>query len=88
MSERPRDMIAVKRTPLCERGGNRDVNAEIVRRILHGDERGPKRDAVLLNAAAGLFVANRAKSLADGWTLAAQIIDGGAAAQKLRELTE
>jgi len=67
-------------------GGNREVNAEIVRRVLHGDERGPKRDAVLLNAAAGLFVANRAKSLADGWTLAAEIIDGGEAAKKLREL--
>jgi anthranilate phosphoribosyltransferase len=69
-------------------GGDRDVNAEIVRRILHGDERGPKRDAVLLNAAAGLFVANRAKSLADGWTLAVEIIDGGAAAKKLLELTQ
>ena len=68
-------------------GGNRDVNAEIIRRVLHGDERGPKRDAVLLNAAAGLFVANRAKSLAEGWTLAEGIIDGGAAAKKLRELT-
>ena len=67
-------------------GGNREANAEIVRRILHGDERGPKRDAVLLNAAAGLFVANRAKSLAEGWTLAAGIIDGGLAAKKLREL--
>ena len=69
-------------------GGNREVNAEIIRRVLHGDERGPKRDAVLLNAAAGLFVANRAKSLADGWTLAAGIIDGGAAGKKLRELTD
>ena len=67
-------------------GGSRDVNAEIVRRVLQGDERGPKRDAVLLNAAAGLFVANRARSLAEGWTLAAGIIDGGDAAKKLREL--
>ncbi|HWC61654.1 MAG TPA: anthranilate phosphoribosyltransferase, partial [Verrucomicrobiae bacterium] len=67
-------------------GGDRDVNAEIIRRILHGEERGPKRDAVLLNAAAGLFVANRAKSFAEGWTLAGGIIDGGQAAKKLREL--
>jgi len=67
-------------------GGNRETNAEIVRRILHGDERGPKRDAVLLNAAAGLFVANRAKSFAEGWSLAEEIIDGGNAAKKLREL--
>ncbi len=69
-------------------GGNRDVNAQIVRRILHGEERGPKRDAVLLTAAAGLFVANRAKSFADGWELAEGIIDGGEAAKKLSELTE
>ena len=69
-------------------GGNREANAEIVRRMLHGDERGPKRDAVLLNAAAGLFVANHAKSLAEGWTLAAEIIDGGQAAKKLRELAQ
>jgi anthranilate phosphoribosyltransferase len=67
-------------------GGTRDVNAEIVRRILHGDERGPKRDAVLLNAAAALFVANRAKSFDEGWTLAAGIIDGGDATKKLRAL--
>ena len=67
-------------------GGNRDTNAEIVRRILRGDERGPKRDAVLLNAAAGLFVANHSRSLAEGWTLAAEIIDGGLAAKKLTEL--
>src|ERR1700743_3996739 len=48
-------------------GGNREANAEIIRRILRGDERGPKRDAVLLNAAAGMFVAGRARSLGDGW---------------------
>ena len=67
-------------------GGNRDTNAGIVRRILHGDERGPKRDAVLLNAAAGLFVAGRARTLSEGWDLAAGLIDGGQAAKKLAEL--
>ncbi len=67
-------------------GGNRDVNAEIIRRILRGEERGPKRDAVLLNSAAALFVANKVKSLAEGWSLAAEIIDCGKAKQKLRDL--
>jgi anthranilate phosphoribosyltransferase len=67
-------------------GGNRDANAEIIWRILRGHERGPKRDAVLLNAAAGLFVANRAKSFAEGWDHAAEIVDGGDAARKLAEL--
>ena len=67
-------------------GGDKLVNAEIIRRILRGDERGPKRDAVLLNAGAGLFVAGKVKSLAEGWELAGETIDGGAAAAKLAEL--
>src|SRR5579862_1020800 len=68
------------------KGGDRAANAEIVRRILRGDERGPKRDAVLLNAAAGLFVAGRARRLAEGWELAAELIDGGHSWEKLKEL--
>jgi len=68
------------------RGGDREVNAAIIRRILRGEERGPKRDAVLLNAAAALFVADKAKSLVEGWELAAAVIDSGKAAAKLAEL--
>ena len=68
-------------------GGDRDVNAEIVRRILCGNERGPKRDAVLINAAAALFVAGRTKSLIEGWDLAGETIDGGHAKAKLAELS-
>ena len=67
-------------------GGDKTLNAKIVRSILSGEERGPKRDAVLLNAAAALFVAGRAKSLAGGWDLAVETIDGGKAAAKLAEL--
>jgi anthranilate phosphoribosyltransferase len=67
-------------------GGGRVTNAAIVRRILRGDERGPKRDAVLLNAAAALFVADKTKSLAVGWDMAAGLIDGGEAMKKLTEL--
>lgn len=69
------------------RGGDREVNAAIIRRILGGEERGPKRDAVLLNAAAALFVADKAKSLIEGWELAAAVIDSGKAAAKLTDLT-
>lgn len=69
------------------RGGDRNVNAEIIRRILRGDERGPKRDAVLLNAGAALFVAGAARSMGEGWELAAEVIDDGRAATKLSELT-
>jgi anthranilate phosphoribosyltransferase len=68
------------------RGGDKMVNAEIIRRILRGDERGPKRDTVLLNASAALFVAGKVKSLAEGWDLAGETIDSGKAASKLTEL--
>ena len=68
------------------RGGDREVNASIIRRVLSGEERGPKRDAVLLNAAAALFVADRTRSLSAGWELAAETIDSGKASAKLAEL--
>ncbi len=68
-------------------GGDRLHNANIIRHILSGEERGPKRDAVLLNAAAALFVAGRATSLTEGWETAAAIIDSGLARKKLAELT-
>lgn len=67
-------------------GGDKFANAEIVRRILSGAEQGPKRDAVLLNAAAALFVAGKTKSLAEGWELAGETIDRGQAVAKLAEL--
>ena len=67
-------------------GGNREENAEILRRILRGEERGPKRDAVLLNSAAALFVAGRVKSFIEGWELAEQTIASGRATAKLETL--
>lgn len=69
------------------RGGDKHANAEIIRRILRGDDRGPKLDAVLLNAGAALFVAGRARSLAEGWDVAAKVIEDGRAFAKLQELT-
>jgi anthranilate phosphoribosyltransferase len=69
-------------------GGGREANAQIVRRLLRGEERGPRRDAVLLNAAAALFVADKARSLTEGWEQAGELIDSGKAMAKLEELTE
>ena len=69
-------------------GGSRQDNAEIIRRVLRGLERGPKRDAALLNAGAALFVAEKCRSLADGWELAAELIDSGKAWAKLQSLIE
>jgi anthranilate phosphoribosyltransferase len=67
-------------------GATRDENAEIIRRLLRGEDRGPKRDMVLLNAAAALFVAGQTRTIADGWDLAAELLDSGRALAKLREL--
>lgn len=68
-------------------GGDKMVNARFSREILTGRERGPMRDSVLLNAAAALFVAGKTKSVAEGWELAGETIDGGRAGAKLADLT-
>ncbi len=67
-------------------GGDREVNAEIIRQILRGQERGPKLDAVRLNAGAGLFLAGRARSIAEGWELVDETIGSGQAWAKLEQL--
>jgi anthranilate phosphoribosyltransferase len=70
------------------RGGTREENAATLKRILSGNERGPKRDAVLLNAAAALFVAGCARSIQEGWTMAEETIDSGVASAKLASLSK
>ncbi len=81
------ELFPVQKASLSDlAGSDRKANAAIVRSLLRGEERGPKRDAVLLNAAAALFVANRSRSLHDGWNLAAGLIDSGQALRKLDEL--
>jgi anthranilate phosphoribosyltransferase len=69
------------------RGGDPLTNARIIRGIFAGHDRGIRRDAVLLNAAAALFVAEKARTLAEGWDRAAEIIDSGLAARKVKELS-
>jgi anthranilate phosphoribosyltransferase len=68
-------------------GGDRFDNARIVREVLAGKDRGPRRDAVRLNAGAALFVAGRTRSIADGWQLAGEVIDRGDASRKLEALS-
>ena len=65
-------------------GGDAAANAAIIREILSGEE-SPRRDVVLLNAAAALVVAGKAEHLAQALPLAAESIDSGAAASKLAE---
>lgn len=67
-------------------GGDRRVNAGLVEGVLCGTDRGPRRDAVLLNAGAALFVAGRARSITEGWELAGEVIDSGRARAKLAQL--
>lgn len=75
----------------CEKselvGGTPEENAEIVRAVL-GGEKGARRDAVLLNAGAGLYIGGKASSFADGVKLAAELIDSGAAGKVLDELVK
>ena len=69
------------------RGGDAERNAEILREILRG-QRGPKREIVLANAAAGLRAAGLATDLRSGMEVAARSIDSGAALNKLQLLRE
>ena len=66
-------------------GGTPEENAAITRAILEGKERGPKRDTVLMNAGAALYIAGKAPDPAGGIRLAAELIDTGKAVQKLEE---
>jgi anthranilate phosphoribosyltransferase len=66
-------------------GGDRAQNAEIIRAILGGDP-GPRRDVVLMNAAAALVAGNKARDLKEGAELAARSIDDGRARERLARL--
>lgn len=69
-------------------GGTPAENAEITKAILKGEEKGPKRQAVCLNAGAALYIAGKATSIEEGVKLAESLIDSGAALKKLEEFVE
>ena len=68
-------------------GGDAQENAKIIIEILKG-AKGPKRDVVLLNAGAAIYVSGKALSLKEGIDAAKQSIDSGAALKKLEALKE
>ena len=76
----------------CEKGaltgGTPAENAEITKAILKGEEKGPKRQAVCLNAGAALYIAGKATSIEEGVKLAESLIDSGAVLKKLEEFVE
>ncbi len=65
-------------------GGTPEENAAITLAVLRG-ENGPRRDAVLMNAGAGLYIAGKADTPGEGIRLAAELIDSGRAMKKLKE---
>ena len=69
-------------------GGLPEENAEITRRILSGEERGPKRAATLLNAGAALYIGGKADSMEEGIKLAAELIELGKATETLNKFIE
>ena len=69
------------------KGGTPEENAKITREIL-GGAKGHKRNAVLMNAGAALYIGGKAETLKDGIALAAEIIDSGKALETLDKLIE
>ena len=68
-------------------GGKPEENAGIIEAIIKG-ERGPKRDIVLLNAAAGIVVGGKAQTLEEGLKLASESVNSGAALHVLNQLAQ
>lgn len=69
-------------------GGDPDDNAAMAKAVLEGKDRGPRRSAVLANAAGAFYVAGKVESLGEGVLAGARAIDAGAASAVLEKLTE
>lgn len=83
------EQFGLKRACLKElQGGTGVENAEITKSILAGKEKGARRDIVLLNAGAALYVGQKAESIEEGISLAAETIDTGAAFKTLEKLVD
>ncbi len=83
------ETLGVNKWPLKEiRGGDKKVNAQIIRRILNGEEKEAKREIVLINSAFCLVGAGVATNFKEGVRIAAESIDSGKALKKLNRLIE
>ncbi|MDQ6418224.1 anthranilate phosphoribosyltransferase [Paenibacillus sp. LHD-117] len=81
--------LGLRRHPIGDvKGGEPAVNANIIRSIFGGEERGAYRDIVLANAGACIYVGGLASTLKEGVALAAEVIDSGKAKVKLQELIQ
>jgi anthranilate phosphoribosyltransferase len=80
------DQLGLRTPSLHElRGGDAEQNAKSLTAVLARKERGPKRDFVLINAAAGLVIAGLAPRMEKGLQAAAELVDSGQALAKLQE---
>jgi len=83
------DDLGLNSAPIADvAGGTPEANAADLEAILTGEEQGAKRDLILANAGAAIYVAGEADSLTDGVEAAATAIDDGGAAAKLAALRE
>lgn len=82
----PEDFGVARANREALRGGDAVANAKLVHALLRGEERGPKRDVVLVNAGAGLVVAGKSPSYKEGAALAGKLLDDGSAARVLEAL--
>ena len=83
----PEDFGLKRATKDSITGGTPEENARIIFRIFEG-ELGPRRDTVVLNAAAALVAGERVENLNQGVTLAEELIDSGLALAKLKQMIE
>ncbi|MCP4619081.1 MAG: anthranilate phosphoribosyltransferase [Bradyrhizobium sp.] len=81
----PEDAGLTRSSPGSLRGGDADANAAALRGVLEGKP-SPYRDVALLNAAAALVVAGKARDLKEGVAIGTRTLDSGAAAAKLKQL--
>ena len=84
----PEDFGIERASPEELAGRDAQGNAEIARALLQAEEEGARRDIVVLNAAAGIYVAGRAKSIHSAIGMAERSIDSGRAHEKLLALIE
>jgi len=82
----PLDLGIARCAPQDLRGGTPAENATTIRAIFSGEERGARRDAILLTAAGAIAAGGHADDLRDGLELARETLDSGAAAERLDAL--
>lgn len=79
--------LGFQRTTFDEiKGGSPQYNAQVVRNLIEGKDKGPRRDFLLMNAAAAFYISGKAISMQEGAKLAGELIDSGQALAKLEQI--